>query len=71
MIDKTDMGILNILRSNARTPFLSIAKKLKVSESTVRNRVSNLENQGIIKKYSTIVEPSKIGYDSVAIVGIM
>ena len=70
MIDKTNMGILSILRSNARTPFLSIAKKLKVSESTIRHRVSNLENQGIIKKYSVVVEPSKIGYDSVALVGI-
>ena len=70
MIDDTDKGILDILGNNARTPFLDIAKQLRVSESTIRKRVSNLEKQGVIKKYSAIVDPIKIGYGSVAIVGI-
>lgn len=70
MLDETDMGILEILRKNARAPFLGIAKKLRVSESTIRKRVKELEKEGIIKKYSAIIEPSKIGYGSVALVGI-
>ena len=70
MIDATDRGILDILVNNARTPFLEIAKELKVSESTIRKRVKNLENNGVIKKYSALIEPTKIGYGSVAIVGV-
>lgn len=70
MVDETDKAILEALRKNARTPFLEIAKRLKVSESTVRKRVSDMEKYGIIKKYTAIVDPSKIGYSSVAIVGI-
>lgn len=70
MLDETDIGILEILRKNARTPFLNIAKKVRISESTVRKRVKELEKEGIIKKYSAIVEPSKLGYGSVALVGI-
>lgn len=70
MIDDTDKEILDILRNNGRMPFLEIAKQLKISESTVRKRVSNLEGKGVIKRYSAIIEPSKIGYGSVAIVGI-
>jgi len=70
LLDETDIGILEILRKNARTPFLDIAKKLRVSESTIRKRVKELEKKGIIKKYSAIVEPSKLGYSSVALVGI-
>ncbi|MBI2658404.1 Lrp/AsnC family transcriptional regulator [Candidatus Woesearchaeota archaeon] len=70
MIDETDTGILEILRKNARTSFLDMAKKLRVSESTIRKRVKELENHGVIKKYSAIVEPSKLGYGSVAMVGI-
>ena len=70
MIDETDAGILEILRNNARTHFLDIAKRLKVSESTIRKRVARMENEGIIKKYAAIVEPSKVGYGSVALVGI-
>ena len=70
MLDETDIGILRILRQNARTPFLEIAKKLRISESTIRKRVKDLEQNGVIKKYSAIVEPSKLGYGSVALVGI-
>ena len=70
MLDETDIGILRILRQNARTPFLGIAKKMRISESTIRKRVKDLEQKGVIKKYSAIVEPSKLGYGSVALVGI-
>ena len=70
MIDDTDKEILSVLGDNARTSFLDIARQLSVSESTIRKRVGNLEDRGVIKKYSVVVEPSKIGYGSVAIVGI-
>ena len=69
-LDKTDKEILNTLKDNARMPFIEIAKKLKISESTVRKRVSDLEENGVIKKYTVAIEPLKIGYGSVAIVGI-
>ena len=45
MIDETDSAILDILKDNARTPFLDIAKKLGISESTIRKRVSSLESK--------------------------
>jgi Lrp/AsnC family transcriptional regulator, regulator for asnA, asnC and gidA len=70
MIDNIDNGILEILSKNARTSFLDIAKRLNISESAIRNRVKNLENGGIIKKYSLSVDPNKLGYGSVALVGI-
>ena len=70
MIDEINREILGRLRNNARTPFLEIAKYLRISESTVRKRVGDMEKSGIIKKYTAIVDPSKIGYGSVAIVGI-
>jgi len=70
VIDDTDKEILSVLGDNARAPFLDIAKQLGVSESTIRKRVGNLEDRGVIKKYSVVVEPAKLGYGSVAIVGI-
>lgn len=70
MIDETDNEILGILKNNARMPFLEIARNLRISESTVRKRVNDMEKSGVIKKYSTVIDPSKIGYGSVAIVGI-
>ena len=70
MIDALDKNILKILNKNSRTPFLELAKELKVSESTIRNRVSNLQEEGIIKNFSINIDPSKLGYGSVALVGI-
>ena len=70
MLDPVDFGIIKILKDNARTPYLNIAKKLNVSESTIRNRVSNLQEKGVIKGFSVVLDPNKLGYGSVAFVGI-
>ncbi len=43
---------------------------LKLNESTVRKRVAALKEKGVIKKFTVIVDPSKIGFNTIAIVGI-
>ncbi|RZN39761.1 MAG: Lrp/AsnC family transcriptional regulator [Methanosarcinales archaeon] len=70
MIDERDMLIINMLRENARTPHTEIAARLGVGESTIRNRVRSLEEDGIIMQYTVVTDPAKLGYNSVALVGI-
>ena len=70
MIDEKDMLILEILRDNARTPLTEIAEKLGVSESTIRKRVKALEDGEVIKRYTVVVDPAKLGYNSVSFVGL-
>ncbi|RLG25325.1 transcriptional regulator [Methanosarcinales archaeon] len=70
MIDERDMKIIDILRENARTPHTEIAARLGVGESTIRNRVRALEESGVIKQYTVVTDPAKLGYNSVALVGI-
>jgi Lrp/AsnC family transcriptional regulator for asnA, asnC and gidA len=70
LVDKVDIGIIEALSKNARTPFMKIARKLKVSESTIRKRVSNMEKRGVIKKYSLVVDTGKIGLGSIALIGV-
>ncbi len=70
MIDERDMLILNMLRENARTPHTEIAARLGVGESTIRNRVRALEKEGVIMQYTVVTDPAKLGYRSVALVGI-
>jgi len=41
-IDQNDLKILEILKKNARTPYTTIAKELKVSEAAVRKRIEKL-----------------------------
>jgi Lrp/AsnC family transcriptional regulator for asnA, asnC and gidA len=68
--DEMDMRILRILEGDARKSFTEIAGKLKVSEATVRKRVSALQKKGVIKKFTVKVDPSKLGINTVAIVGM-
>jgi|YelNatPaOPRAMG01_1025707.scaffolds.fasta_scaffold00026_34 Lrp/AsnC family transcriptional regulator for asnA, asnC and gidA len=69
-IDEIDQKILKLLEEDARLPFLEIAKKLKLSESTVRKRVQALKEKGVIKRFTVEIDPTRIGLNTVAIVGI-
>ncbi|MCS7365667.1 MAG: Lrp/AsnC family transcriptional regulator [archaeon GB-1867-035] len=70
MVRISDLELLKILRKNARTPFLQIAKMLGVSETAIRKRVRKLERKGIIKKYTIEVDLRKIGFEINALIGI-
>jgi Lrp/AsnC family transcriptional regulator of lysine biosynthesis len=64
-MDAIDSSIIEKLKKDARTPFLQIAKDLKVSEGTIRKRVKDLINDKIIKKFSL-----ETAEDVFAIVGL-
>jgi Lrp/AsnC family transcriptional regulator, regulator for asnA, asnC and gidA len=70
MIDEKDLRIIDMLRENARIPVTEIASRLDVSESTIRKRIIRLEKNGVITQYTVVVDPSKLGYNSVSMVGI-
>ncbi|HDN96005.1 MAG TPA: Lrp/AsnC family transcriptional regulator [Thermoplasmatales archaeon] len=70
MIDKIDERILEILQKNARTPYTQIAKEVGLSEGAIRKRIEALEKKGVIKKYVAIIDPKKIGYNSITLLGI-
>lgn len=69
-MDKLDFGIVGELSRNSRTHFTELARKLKVSESAIRKRVANLEKNGVIKKYSIVLDTAKIGLGNIALVGV-
>lgn len=69
-MDEKDFKIIKALQADARASFLGIAKKLRMSESAVRKRVKRLEREGVIERYTVVVNPSKLGYNTVAIVGL-
>ena len=54
-VDDLDLSILCALRENARITNLELSKKLGVSEATVRRRIKMLEDKGIIKGYSALI----------------
>jgi Lrp/AsnC family transcriptional regulator for asnA, asnC and gidA len=68
-MDDIDLQILHTLQKDGRTPFTQIAKQTGVSESTIRNRYTQLVEQGIVNTVS-IVDPFSLGFLAPAIIGI-
>lgn len=69
-MDDIDHQILDTLIENARTPFTDIAKKLQVSAGTIHVRVKKMEEEGIIKGSTLIVDYQKMGYAFIAHIGV-
>ncbi len=57
-----DRKILAELDLNARCTFQALGKKTRLSKETAIYRVKNLEKKGIIQRYTTLVNFSKLGY---------
>lgn len=70
MVDALDMKILKLLEKDGRISFTEVSKNLKLNESTIRKRVLRLQERRVIKKFSVDLDPSKIGLNTVAIVGV-
>lgn len=70
-LDEIDHQILDILIENTRTPYTDIAKKLLISAGTVHVRVKKMEELGLIKGSSLILDYEKLNYSFVAFVGIL
>lgn len=51
-MDYVNVEIIRTLRNDSRTPFLKIAKQLKVSEGTIRKRVKDLTASNMIRKFT-------------------
>jgi Lrp/AsnC family transcriptional regulator for asnA, asnC and gidA len=69
-LDDVDHQILDMLIDNTRIPFTDIAKKLLISAGTVHVRVRKMEEAGLIKGSSLILDYNKLGYSFIAYVGI-
>jgi len=69
-IDKLDREILTILVNDAKVPYTEIAKRQVVSPGTIHVRMKRMERLGIVKGATLEVDPSRIGYDLTAFVGV-
>ena len=68
MIDEIDAKILDILRENARIPNADIARQVGMAPSAVLERVRKLEDRGIIRGYTTVLNPAKLGVSVLAFI---
>ncbi|WP_135820786.1 Lrp/AsnC family transcriptional regulator [Halostella litorea] len=69
-LDDTDREILRILQADARTPFSEVAREIEMSSATVHDRVSRMEEAGVIEGYHAEVDPRAVGLGISAVVGL-
>src|SRR4030043_278212 len=62
-LNETDVKILKGLLEDARFSSRQIAKNVGVSVGTVLSRIKKMEDQGIIKGYSALLDHERIGYE--------
>ena len=62
-LNETDRKILKNLLVDARFSSRQIAKNVGVSVGTVLSRIKKMEDAGLIKGYSVILDHEKLGYE--------
>ncbi|HLD85338.1 MAG TPA: Lrp/AsnC family transcriptional regulator [archaeon] len=71
MINKNDERILGMLNKDAKLTSREISEKIGMPVTTVHNRIKKMEKDGIIKKYTIVVDNKKLGKEISAIVHVM
>lgn len=69
-MDELDKKIISELNKDSRLSFRELSKNLNIAVGTISHRIKKMEEDGIIKGYIPVVEPSKAGYDLIAVINV-
>ncbi|MFH1849994.1 MAG: Lrp/AsnC family transcriptional regulator [archaeon] len=69
-MDNIDRKIVRILQENSKTQYHKISDKLKLAPSTIHFRIKKMLKEGIIERFSAVLNPEKAGYPSTAWIGL-
>lgn len=69
-MDALDYKIIEYLTSNGRITWSDLAAKLDMSGPAIADRVHRLEEQGVIKGYTALIDPERLGYEMTAFIAI-
>lgn len=69
-MDNYDYNILNQLQNNGKLSIAELGRVIGLSTTATKERVKKLENEGVIKGYSAIIDPSKVGVDMTAFITV-
>lgn len=69
-MDKFDYEILDELQSNGKLSIAELGRKIGLSTTATKERVKKLENEGVIKDYSAVIDAAKVGMDMTAFITV-
>ncbi len=61
-LDELDKLILQELMNNSRISLVDISKKVGISRVAVKARILDLEESGLIDRYTVILNPDRLGH---------
>jgi DNA-binding Lrp family transcriptional regulator len=67
-IDEVDRQIIALLRDDARRSFQDIGGRVSLSAPAVKRRVDRLRREGVIRGFTTLIDPGRFGWHAMAIV---
>lgn len=70
MLTEQDKKIIIALQANGRISMVDLAKQTNMSETTCLRRVRSLEDIGVIKDYTIILDAEKAGFGVTAFVQV-
>ncbi|MCQ6956996.1 Lrp/AsnC family transcriptional regulator [Mucilaginibacter aquariorum] len=60
-LDRTDIGILNALQKDCRISNKKLGLMLNKTQSPIQQRIQQMKGQGLIKRFSAILDPKLVG----------
>ncbi len=60
-LDEIDAHLLTLLQEDSRYPATELAEEIGVSDNTIHNRMTLLEEAGVIDGYTTTIDPRDVG----------
>ncbi|MDN3437893.1 Lrp/AsnC family transcriptional regulator [Planococcus sp. APC 3900] len=67
-LNNIDFQILRLLSENSRIQWKDLGEKIHMTGQAVGNRIKKLEDNGVIKAYSLIIDEMKLGFSYTAFI---
>jgi Lrp/AsnC family transcriptional regulator, leucine-responsive regulatory protein len=67
-LDNIDLQILRLLSENSRIQWKDLGEQIHMTGQAVGNRIKKLEESGVIKAYTLLVDEMKLGFSYTAFV---
>lgn len=67
-MDETDTKILDLLKTDARISLSRISEEIGLSSPSIRDRITKMEQEGIILGYRPVLDYSKLGLPMTAFI---
>jgi len=69
-LDETDKTILRLLQTDGRVSNAEIARQVGLSAPATHARVKRLEETGVVRQYSTLLDREAMGFDMVCFISV-